>query len=54
MSNSNEYKHGYRDAIQFAISEINESVDNFRIGENEADRIINSLKTIFRKVCQDG
>ncbi|AQY25062.1 hypothetical protein SAG0055_02530 [Streptococcus agalactiae CCUG 29376] len=46
-------KQGYRDAIQFAISEINESADNFLIDEKEADRINENLKTILRKVYQN-
>lgn len=46
-------KQGYRDAIQFAISEINESADNFLIDEKEADRINENLKTMLRKVYQN-
>lgn len=53
MIRSNDYKNGYRNAIQFAISEINENIDNFSIDEGVGDEIVRNLKTIFRKVCQD-
>lgn len=33
MTKSLDYKKGYRDAIQFAISEINELVEEFLIDE---------------------
>lgn len=53
MSKSLDYKRGYRDAIQFAITEINESADNFRIDEKEADKINENLKKILEKVYQN-
>ncbi|MBF0818728.1 hypothetical protein [Streptococcus acidominimus] len=50
---SNDYKNGYRDAIRFAISEIDENIDNFSIDEGVGNEIVGNLKTIFRKVYQD-
>ncbi|HEL0075552.1 TPA: hypothetical protein TT908_001989, partial [Streptococcus equi subsp. zooepidemicus] len=46
--------NGYSDAIQFAISEINENVDNFLIDEKVADTITENLKIILRKVYQNN
>ncbi|HEK9479809.1 hypothetical protein [Streptococcus equi] len=38
----------------FAISEINENVDNFLIDEKVADTITENLKIILRKVYQNN
>ncbi|HEK9981582.1 TPA: hypothetical protein TUD09_000206 [Streptococcus equi subsp. zooepidemicus] len=54
INKSDDYKNGYSDAIQFAISEINENVDNFLIDEKVADTITENLKIILRKVYQNN
>lgn len=50
MTKSLDYKKGYRDAMQFAISEINELVEEFLIDEKVADKLTKNLKTITEKV----
>ncbi|MGT2961124.1 hypothetical protein [Streptococcus caballi] len=53
MTKSLDYKKGYRDAIQFAISEINELVEEFIIDEKVADKLTKNLKTITGKVLSN-